>query len=538
MIMIIPRVKKEKYLNGDIKLRGTIGVWTDGEDAEKALEILRVFMPELCFEKSEDALIVFRRCTLQKKGAYTLNITDKAEICYDGFDGAKNSVATLVQLTKKSGEEYSLKNCEIEDYPDFKLRSFMIDLARGIGEKETIRETVIRMSRLKYNRVHFHLSDEEGFAWQSKKCDKLTGPFGDQHSMEYLKSLHDLCVTLGLEVVPEVEIPAHARTLINCYPELSCLTDHPESQTNWAVCSNNEKVYEIYSSLVGEVVEMFPSCKYIHIGGDEVDCKDLWGLTCEWQNCKKCAELGFNNNQEIYYYVIKRAYNIVKSYGKEVSMWNDWIDISKPCPLPKDILIEFWQVAEPNRGPVEGCSLEKFLEQGYSVVNAYYKDVYFISSGKDATAESLKTWHPAKRPEIAEKCKDKIIGGEGCAWNFGNVKQRFYRYTLPSSLALLADRLWNEKEFEYNSELSCAVTRAVLGVDTPKNFDVFKYIGTVFFLSDNEALGCSENVTATKEELEQAILTLVPIMTADTYGKKAALAYAECIEWMKNKLYK
>ena len=524
--MIIPRVQQEKLFNETISLPEVIGVKTTDETGEKAIEVLKIFMPSFTFEQNEDSIIEFVCDGSLKPEEYILTVTDKIEITYSDFLGARNGCATLAQMVADN----FIKKCEIKDYPKFAYRSFMMDLGRGVGRKEEIKEVIVRLAMLKYNNIHFHMMDSQGFAWQSAKHPNLAGPKGDKYSMEYFKGLNDLCVTLGLNVVPELDVPGHMRTIFDAYPNLQCETDKEERA--WTVCAGNEDFYSLCYDLIGELIEMFPSCKYVHIGGDEVEMTDIkrW---CYWDVCPKCQKLG-NSKQEIHYHLVKRVYDIVKSYGKEVMMWNDWIDISKPSPLPKDIVIEFWRVAQKNRGPYEGCSMQGFLEQGYTVINAHYPETY-VDFKEYASPESLSTWLPTLRPETEEQYHNMIIGGETCAWEYGNIPDyRFYRYTLPSPLGLFADRLWNGTYKEYDREYETALTKAVLGNDCPKDLNIFEYLGTIMPPAHSDIMAKIENVTATDEELDEVQLKLIPLAVSEKHGRYLALAYIECLLWIKN----
>lgn len=531
--MIIPRPQSETYYGGTVEISDVLTISSQDEEIQnKAIELINIYVPSLEVEKCEEGLLSLVYDKTLNCEEYRLDIDDKILIKYSDFYGVKNALATLVQLMTKEKDSYTLIKCHIEDKPKFKVRSFMLDLGRGVGRKEEIKETLIRMSLMKYNRVHLHLIDSEGVSWQSQAYPLLTGPRGDQYSMQYFKSLDKLCQSLGLEVLPELEVPAHNGTILRCYPEFACEVDEKEHPSKWVLCAGNEKIFDFYRALIKEMIEMFPSCKSIHIGGDEVDFGDMPMQRCNWDFCPKCQALGYGSMQEIHYYVIKKVYDIVKELGKNVVMWNDWVDISKPCPLPKDIEMHFWRVADKVRGPYEGCSMEKFLEQGYKVVNSSYPDAYF-SNKNYASSKSLSDWLPTKRPETDEKYHDLILGGEGCAWEYGNEERyRFYRFTLPSPMGLMADRLWNGTYHEYDKEYESALTKAILGVRCKPDFNIFELLGTIMLDAKTTELGVLENIKATVEELKEAIMSMIPTMVTDEYGRFAALYYAECLNWV------
>ena len=166
---------------------------------------------------------------------------------------------------------------------------------------------------------------------------------------------------------------------------------------------------------------------------------------------------GVDGNEELFMYMVKRMHKIVTGAGKRMMMWNENIDISKPCDLPKDILIHFWRIAASYRGPVYGCSMEKFLEQGFEVINSHYPETY-IEEDIYFPEVPINTWAPKIYPETKAELKDKILGGWPSAWS----NYPHFEYTLPSALAFYADRLWDESVSYYGADFCKSVTRVVL----------------------------------------------------------------------------
>ena len=531
--MIIPRVQKEQELGGKLMLPKTITVTVSDEASRKALNALKLFLEDVAFEMVEDGIIKFISAPLEKSESYTLKIDNDIKIFYSDFLSARNAVATFAQMLTPGGEGYFVTKTNIEDFPEYSVRSFLIDFGRGIGRKDELKELLVRLALFKYNRIHLHLMDTQGVAWQSVRYPKLKGPKDDQFSMQFWKSIHELCVTLGLEIMPEIEVPGHSRTILANYPEYSCVVDEKKYPTKWTACAGNEELFTFYKNLIAEIIEMFPSCKTIHIGGDEVHLEDSAINQCYWRICPRCAKLGHIDLEETFLYVIKRTYDIVKSFGKQVAMWNDWIDISKPCTLPKDIEIFFWRVAQEGRGPCKGCSMQKFLEQGYRVVNAYYEDTYFCYDY--AVPETVNTWTPISRPEVDEKYHNLVVGADACAWNWGDEPLfRHYRYSLDSRLGLFADRLWNTSVQPYDDAYATAVTRAVLGLHCPESFNIYKYFGTLMPVLNYPPAKEITDATPYDEQIDKAIISMVPIIVSDMYGHCTALFYTECLNWIKN----
>ena len=376
--------------------------------------------------------------------------------------GAVNGAASAVLLLRK-GE---LKQGTVIDYPSCGYRSAMLDLARGLPSIALVENTVKYMALAKYNRLHLHLIDSCGPCYVSEALPRyrFTGA-GEVCDRAYFDRINELCERFAIEIIPEIEIPAHADALCEAYPEFKCQVENAQT---WALCPGNDEVWPFFRTLIGEIVDMFPKSEYIHIGTDELEFRDLKPpLLCHWDECPRCAALrlreGLADRQAEFYYVIDQIYNIVKSFGKKMMMWNDQIDVSHDVPLSRDILIQFWRIAAPGRGPYEGCTMEKFLEKGFRVVNAYYPYTY-VDLEQYLTPEKMTWWTPYVKPEQSPEYADQILGGETCAWELGNTAEYpFYAYTLPPSLALFADKVWGLGEREYGEAYRAALSEYVFG---------------------------------------------------------------------------
>jgi len=399
-------------------------------------------------------------------------------VAFRDVRGAINGAASAALLLKK--EVWT--EGEVIDYPDCSFRSFMIDMARGLPDLDRVKQMIRYMALGKYNRLHLHLTDSKGPCYISevlpeyyldddwKRCTKAD-----------LREIVDLCSRFAIEVIPEIELITHANTFCKIYPQFVC--DAPDAD-NWEVCPGSEELWGHLDLLLGEIVSIFPESEYIHVGADELEFADLQGpgrRICHWDVCTRCAELrrreGLNGRQDQIYYVINRLHDMVRQHGKKMIMWNDQIDISGDVPISRDILIQFWRVAAPGRGPYEGCSMAKFIEKGFKVINSYYPYTYlefetYLSEAK------LQAWSPVSAPELPQEYLHNVVGGEMCAWEFGNsAEYPCFGYVTPPGLALFADKLWHFGHRDYNAAYKQALSEFVFGYACEN--DVFACTGTM-----------------------------------------------------------
>lgn len=540
--MIIPRPRLEKYTGELLRFDQTLHVFSADSPGEKAMRLFGYFIPSVPILKSErvsaDIIFECRPALSDKDEYYEIHVSSgRAVIHYRSFAGARNAAASVSQLLKKSDSGYTLPVADIEDFPDSQMRSFMIDPARGIIPVQTIKEILIRMAMVKYNYLHLHLSDGAGYAIKSDVLPNLGGPFGRQYAKSEIREIVSFASFLGIECIPEAEFPAHATQFILDIKELGCITENVK-QSPFVMCAGNEFTYEVLEKLYSEIAGLFPG-KIMHVGTDEISVLDLkdeytWPT---WHDCVRCREMcereGIDRTDyiEIFYYMLRRVYKIVSGLGKRMMMWNDNIDISKSPDLPRDILIHFWRVAAEHRGPVEGCSMERFLEEGFEVLNSYYPETYIEAEFYNNSDDTIRVWTPFKTPEHDEKYDHQILGGEPCAWGSFESTAHFKR-TLPVSIILYGDRLWNHNVNRDNESFGVAATRLLFGTESPDNFNLFKYLGGYMLPRINDVFLYREKVSP---DIREAYTILEKLEKPHLMTGRLATEYLKCIDWLSEK---
>lgn len=197
--------------------------------------------------------------------AYKINVSDKeVVITASDFQGFFNGLQTLRQLIVKKGEDYEIARCIINDQPAFKVRGVMLDVGRNFASVDFIKNLARRLSYYKINMLHLHLTDDPGWRVEIKKHPELTDPAtfwktrqpGKFYTQEELKSVVDYCATLGMRVLPEVDMPGHSASFAKA------VGDDMQSV----------KGMEVLKEALDEIVPLFPD-PWFHIGSDEVHFK-------------------------------------------------------------------------------------------------------------------------------------------------------------------------------------------------------------------------------------------------------------------------
>ncbi len=535
MINSIPLVKNAVYGNeSEFSLPLNISVDSFGEKAKVLTDAL--FCGKAIINKEGNIKASFDE-KLKVKGEYRLEISKgKAHISYGDYEGLRNALVQISNLLKiREGRAY-LPECDFSDKPEYFHRGVMIDLARGIPGKERFLHDLVLMAKAKINILHLHLSDNKGFAVKLS-CLKEEMFIENAYEISEMKELVSLCDCLGLDIIPEFDCPGHSGKLIECYPHLACETDLLE-QSKWAPCVGEGSVFGIYEKIIDEISGIFPY-EYFHIGGDELSFEDLGLIAkCHWDDCKKCRAFmereNISDRQDLYYYVMTKVYDMVKKNGKKVIMWNDQMDTEREIKLPSDIILHFWRVAAPKRGPYINITMNSLLKTGRKMINSHFPEAYVdidFTHERTNKEDTVGDWKIDERPFSDDELKKNIMGSEMCAWEYGNEKEYpHYSYTLPSEILIYGDKMWNNEYFTLDEEYEKALTRILLGFESPEELNVFTCLGGALLPRKNE------KCIPSKIKKDKAYLLETKNALSEMKGRLAKI-YIECIEEALEKMY-
>ena len=189
---------------------------------------------------------------------YTLEVSDQVYISAPTKAGLFYGAQTLRQLLspeifspKVVDTKWLIPAVEIHDVPRFGWRGLHIDVSRYFMPKKDVLKFIDTMATFKFNRLHMHLTDDQGWRIEIKKYPKLTEvgskrsgslighylqsdetkQFNDvvhegYYTQDDLRELVAFAAKRNITIVPEIDIPGHSQAAIAAYPELGC-TDGP-----------------------------------------------------------------------------------------------------------------------------------------------------------------------------------------------------------------------------------------------------------------------------------------------------------------------
>lgn len=404
----------------------------------------------------------FGRAEVGDEG-YELTITDRVHIDARTPAGLFHGVQTLRQLLPVSiehpaavGRTLSLPTGYIFDKPRFEWRGMSLDVSRHFLPPADVKLFMDAMALYKLNRLHLHLSDDQGWRIEIKSRPNLTaigsttkvggGPGGFYTQAEYT-SLVAYAQSRYITIVPEIDMPAHTNAALASYPELNCDKVAPPLYTGIkvgfsALCVDSAAVLPFVEDVVREISALTPG-SYFHIGGDEV--------------------MKLTHAQYVRF--VESVEKIVNANGKRMIGWGE----ISPAALSPNTIVQNWKkdssFLHAARGGkiIMSPSAKAYLDMKYDSAT-----VLGLSWAGFIEVKTAYDWDPAAFiPGVTEA---SILGVEGPLWSETLVKSEDFEQMAFPRLIAIAEVGWsfsNRRSWENFSERLAAHGRrlAALGLN-------------------------------------------------------------------------
>ncbi len=409
---------------------------------------------------------------------YLLEITaGRIAITGNTPNGIFYGVQTLAQLIPFSSEkEVRLQAVRIRDYPRFGWRGVMLDVSRHFFPKEYIKQFIDQIARYKFNRFHWHLTDDNGWRVEIKSFPKLTevgawrvprvGSFntndppkpgekatdGGFYTQDDIREVVRYAQERYVEILPEIDVPGHSMAAIASYPELSVTNDivsvDPGTEfATWpgdgtftmhidnTLDPTDENVYRFLDKVFGEVATLFPF-EYIHIGGDEC-YKGYWERDPAVQAFMKKNKLA--NGAALQGYFTKRVATIVISKKKKVIGWDEIME----SPIPAGVDVMSWR---GTKGGIEAALQKRKVVMSPNPV--YYLDMCqgepTIEPPIYDKARLRDVYDHKVVPEGVEP--SLIMGGQGNLWTEQVPTTAQIEYMVYPRALAMAESFWSDEK--------------------------------------------------------------------------------------------
>ena len=286
--------------------------------------------------------------TFNNDESYQLKITQQGiDILANNDFGALHGLATLTQLiaANNSSQMTTLPHVVVNDFPRFPWRGLMIDSVRHFISVAAIKRQLDGMALAKLNVFHWHLTDDQGWRFESKSYPKLhkLASDGQYYRQQEIRDVVDYASQLGIRVVPEFDVPGHASAIAVAYPALITEKKRYSMEDGWGVFEplldpSNPDVYDFIDKIVAEFTSLFPD-EYLHIGGDEVH-------PLQWQKSEAVqqymAEKALKDSHELQVHFNEKVQTILTKHQRKMMGWDE---IYHP-KLPKNIMVQSWRGME------------------------------------------------------------------------------------------------------------------------------------------------------------------------------------------------
>lgn len=401
---------------------------------------------------------------------YTLKIEhDNIKVVANTPAGVLYGVQTIYQLIS-ANKKGTIPCATIVDYPRFEHRGMHLDVVRHFMPLEFVYKVLDYMAIHKLNRFHWHLTDDQGWRLEIKKYPKLTevgawrvdmshrhwddrpvvddpenATYGGFYTQEEVRAVVEYAAQRNIEVMPEIEVPAHAMAILAGYPHFSCTGEEVGMPTGgvWPIthilCAGNDDVYPFIEDILVEVMDLFPS-EFIHMGGDEAD-------KTQWRACPKCQQrikdLNLKDEEELQGYFMKRVENFLTENGRVMVGWDEILDggdISNAVVMSWRSHDGGYQAAQQGlraiMTPTSHCYFDYY--QGFAELEP-------LAIGGYIPLQKVYEFEPI--PEGLTPEQEKLImGGQGNHWGEFIPTTEHMEYMAFPRMAAMAEVLWSTKE--------------------------------------------------------------------------------------------
>ena len=387
------------------------------------------------------------------------------------------AIETLRQLLPAAietgkGSVLSVPAVLIQDKPAFEYRGMMLDVSRHFFSIQYLEKYVNMMALYKLNKLHLHLTDDQGWRIEIKKYPRLTDEsgwrtfnrndsaciklanetgntdfnidkkhiinkdgkmlYGGFYTQQEMRSFIVYAAKRHVEIIPEIDMPGHMMAAVKIYPSLTCDSTVGDGQGfSNPICPCNDKVLEFAKDIFSEIADLFPS-KYIHIGGDEVDKR-------HWEKSSVCQqfmrERGFKNFSQLQSYFNDYMMNFFKSKGKTMVGWDEIVEGG----IDSSAMVMFWR-PWANQSPL------KATQNHNKVIMTPDGPLYFDAFPDDRTLQSVYYYNPLDTMyHLNEDEKKRIIGVQGNLWSEMIPSEKRADYMIMPRMTAMAELAWTHR---------------------------------------------------------------------------------------------
>ncbi|WPU92838.1 family 20 glycosylhydrolase [Mucilaginibacter sabulilitoris] len=417
--------------------------------------------------------------------AYKLSISTRSIVISAkepaGVFYAAETLRQLIPTDRRNDGSSSIPvpAAEIADRPAFKWRGMMLDVARSFLSMDYLKKMVDMMAMYKLNKLHLHLTDDQGWRIEIKKYPDLalksgwrefididsngmkafaqTGNtdfkidpqhlkqvngktlYGGFYTQEEMKGFINYAAERHVEIIPEIDMPGHMMAAEMIYPHLTC--DTVVKFTNGfsnPICPCNPAVLAFAKDIFTEIAALFPS-RYIHIGGDEVE-KSHWETSPVSQAFMKTK--GFHSTAQLQSYFNNYILDFFRTKGKILIGWDEIVDGG----IDSSATVMYWRPWAPD-------APRRAAANGNKLIMSPDGPLYFDAPPEGNALFSVYHYNPLDTIYNLNKDEQsRVMGVQANLWSELLPSEKRADYLLMPRMTALAELGWTYRPL-YNTYL-------------------------------------------------------------------------------------
>ncbi|MFC0625645.1 beta-N-acetylhexosaminidase [Kribbella deserti] len=427
---LIPKPSSQRALAGQtftLDRWSHVGVQTSVKEAKAARKIAGKLAGQLRRSTGYPLPVVGSR-----HAAITLSTNGPASLGAEGYtlrsdrsgidviaatpEGLYRGVTTLRQLlpakaeaaTRQAGP-WQVQGVAIADQPRYEYRGAMLDVSRHFFSVAEVKRYIELVSLYKLNKLHLHLSDDQGWRIQVDSWPRLTtyggslevgGTPGGSYSKADYAEIVRYAAEHYLTVIPEIDTPGHTNAALASYAQLNCNGVAPPLYTGTAVgfsslCTTKQITYDFLGDVFREVAQQNPG-PILHLGGDEAH----------------------STPHQEYLDFLPKASALVTAQNKSVMGWQEIAE----TPLPAGSIAQYWGTDDARSQELARKAAAQNAKVVLSPANRAYLDMKYNAStpyGLDwaglVPVEKSYSWNPSTL--IPNLPANSIAGVEAPLWS-------------------------------------------------------------------------------------------------------------------------
>ncbi len=389
------------------------------------------------------------------------------------------ALQTLRQLCFKLNRSamYTIPYVRINDKPAFQWRGMELDVARHFFSKQYLFRFIDLLSYYKFNKLHLHLTDDQGWRIEIKKFPKLTevgawrefnnhdsaciaqsktNPdfalepehiisrdgkqlYGGFYTQDDMRQIIAYAASRHIEIIPEIDMPGHMMVATRAYPQLIDVKAGWGKDFSVPLNPAKPQTYTFVQGVLQEIMDLFPG-RYVHIGADEVE-KTSWEQSPLCQNLMK--RLNIKDVHGLQSYFVNRVNSFVLSKGKRSIAWDEVLDGG----ADPSVHIMYW------RGWVKDSPL-KAVQRNHPLIMSPTNPMYFDYLPNKGTLASVYDMKVVP-DDIPSFRRPQVMGAQANVWTEMIPSKARLEFMILPRMTALAERVWSNKgEFgDYSKRL-------------------------------------------------------------------------------------